>query len=295
MRVGFIGCVNSSKMALETLLGIKGVEVCAVVTRDKSTINADFCDLSDICKKNKIPIHYEDPKNRAISTIFLKKYNLDIIYCVGWSYLLDSELLSVPPLGVIGFHPAKLPQNRGRHPIIWSLALGLEETASTFFKMDEGADSGPILSQEIIKISNNDNAASLYDKILDISQYQIKHFTDQLVKGTAVFKEQDHSLATYWRKRSRKDGCVDFRMNADAIYNLIRALAPPYPCAEFILNGRYFGVRKGFPVKGVYDRNIEPGKVLDKDENRVLVKTSGDDAIWLEGDFGEDIQIGQYL
>jgi len=64
------------------------------------------------------------------------------------SSLLKKELLSLPPNGVLGYHPAKLPQNRGRHPLIWSLVLGLEESASTFYFMDEGADSGDILSQK---------------------------------------------------------------------------------------------------------------------------------------------------
>jgi len=58
------------------------------------------------------------------------------------------ESLDLPHLGVIDFHPAALPANRGRHPIIWALVLGLQETASTFFFMDEGADSGDIISQE---------------------------------------------------------------------------------------------------------------------------------------------------
>lgn len=69
-------------------------------------------------------------------------------------------------MGVIGFHPAALPNNRGRHPIIWALALGLNETASTFFKMDEGADTGDIVSQVKIPICESDYAADLYENIM---------------------------------------------------------------------------------------------------------------------------------
>ena len=63
------------------------------------------------------------------------------------------------------FSPGLTPQNRGRHPIIWTLALGLCETGSTFFFMDEGADSGDILSQKKITILPEDNAGSLYQKL----------------------------------------------------------------------------------------------------------------------------------
>ena len=119
-----------------------------------------------------------------------------MIYCFGWS-LLD-ESLSIAPLGVMGFHPAKLPQNRGRHPIIWALALGLDETASTFFKMDLGADSGAILSQEVIEIKPNDNATSLYENILTVAERQVQEFTIELANDDEViFQEQDHDSATY--------------------------------------------------------------------------------------------------
>ncbi|RXE84510.1 formyl transferase [Pseudoalteromonas sp. A757] len=295
MRVGFIGCVHSSRMALETLLSIEGIEVCAVVTKKNSAVNADFCDLSPVCCDRNIPFHYEDSKNKTASKAFLSDFDLDIIYCVGWSYLLDEELLAMPKQGIIGFHPAKLPQNRGRHPIIWALALGLSETASTFFKMDSGADSGPIISQEPINIDMDENAQSLYDKILHTAQQQIKNFTKALLEGSAVFAEQDQQSATYWRKRSRKDGLIDFRMSAESIHNLVRALAPPYPCAEFLCKENLVQVRRSEILQQTVPANIEPGKVLEKRGNSILVKAAGTQAIWLHDAVLEDIDVGDYL
>jgi methionyl-tRNA formyltransferase len=295
MRIGFIGCVHSSRMALETLLSMDGIKVSAVVTRDKSAVNSDFSDLSEICIEEGIPFHFEDPKERGLSVEFLNKYDLDVIYCIGWSYLLDKEMLSLTKMGVIGFHPAKLPRNRGRHPIIWALALGLRETASTFFRMDLGADSGPIVSQETIQIADADNAQSLYGKVLHVAQKQIQHFSLQLLQGKAIFKDQDHSKATYWRKRSRKDGSIDFRMSAIAIQNLVRALAPPYPCAEFLFNDKLFTVPCSLIATETYAQNIEPGKILDKNEGSILVKVADTGAIWLQGIDAQDFEVGQYL
>lgn len=295
MKIGLIGCVQSSENALKTLLAIPNVQVAAVVTRKSSQINNDFCDLSSICEDEKIPYHYENPKEKELSTEFLKKFDLDVIYCIGWSYLLDEKLFSMPRLGVIGFHPAKLPQNRGRHPIIWALALGLSETASTFFQIDSGVDSGPILSQEIIKIDGNDDANSLYDKVMRIAEKQIVAFTEALAEGKAEFIKQDKNEATYWRKRSRKDGLIDFRMSAEAIYNLVRALAPPYPCAEFLYSDVYYKVAQSKPINSGYPKNIEPGKVLKVSENDLLVKTEGEGAIWLRDVDSHTIQIGDYL
>jgi methionyl-tRNA formyltransferase len=295
MRIGLIGCVKSSERALKTLLTIPNVEVAAVVTRKSSQFNNDFCDLSSICEHENIPYYYETPKTKEFSTEFLKKFDLDVIYCIGWSYLLDEELFSMPRLGVIGFHPAKLPQNRGRHPIIWALALGLPETASTFFKIDGGVDSGPILSQESIKVDCNDDATSLYSKIIRVAEKQIVEFTAALAEGTAEFIEQDESEATYWRKRNRKDGLIDFRMSAETIYNLVRALAPPYPCAEFLYRDVYYKVTASDPINSGFPQNIEPGKVLKVSDNNLLIKTGGKGAIWLLDVDSHAIQIGDYL
>ncbi|HHF3106535.1 TPA: methionyl-tRNA formyltransferase [Vibrio diabolicus] len=295
MRAGFIGCVESSRVALQALLSVKGLTISAVVTRDHSAVNADFCDLTDLCELHDIPFHFENPKERAASVSFLESFELDIIFCIGWSYLLDKKMLALPKQGVIGFHPARLPNNRGRHPIIWALALGLEETASTFFLMDEGADSGSIVSQTLISISPSDNATSLYEKILQTSKNQLVNLATDLVNGSAIFIDQDESKATYWRKRSRRDGTIDFRMTARSIHNLIRALAPPYPGAEFILNDQYIVVQRSHVSPDSFSANIEPGKVLCKKGDDLLVKTAESGAIWLLDLEKNNISVGDYL
>ncbi len=295
MKIAFVGCVESSRLALELLLNMPEVEVVAVVTRDQSAVNSDFCDLTYLCKKSKIPYFYEDPKNRAYTEQFLKEFDLDVIYCFGWSYLLSNEILGMTKNGVIGFHPAKLPQNRGRHPIIWTLALGLKETASTFFKMDKGADSGPIIAQKTISITDEDNSETLYSKIMEEALVQIKDFTLQLVNGTANFIEQDHDKATYWRKRSRIDGLIDFRMSAHSIHNLIRALAPPYPCAEFKYRDKFILVSDSEMESRSFPINIEPGKVLEVDGQRILVKCADSCAIWLNELQDDKPMLGDFL
>jgi methionyl-tRNA formyltransferase len=296
IKIAFIGCVESSYTALSTLLSMECVEVVAVVTRDLSKVNSDFVDLSELCTDNCVPFYYEDPSNKKNTVEFLKKIELDVIYCIGWSYLLSDELLAMPKNGVIGFHPAKLPENRGRHPIIWALALGLPETASTFFKMDSGADSGPIVSQETINIDSNDNAGSLYKKILNVSQSQLVSLTEKMFAGSLQFTEQDDSTATYWRKRCRSDGLIDWRMGADSIHNLIRALSRPYPGAEFNYKGKYIQVFTSSLELESKPENCEPGKVLARIDSDILVKCAGRYAIWLHDlEFSDIPYVGEYL
>ena len=210
------------------------------------------------------------------------------------SYLIKSDLLNLAPLGVIGYHPAALPANRGRHPLIWALILGLKETASTFFFMDEGVDSGDIVSQYQIKISENDNAGTLYKRITETALEQIDEFVPRLSSDNYQRIPQDHSQANYWRKRGKKDGQIDWRMSATSIYNLVRGLTKPYIGAHFELDGEIIKVWKTTVVEN-NKKNIEPGKVLTVDESGTVVKT-GENSVRLEKtDPVLEIRIGSYL
>ena len=287
MRVCLIGCVEFSDYALQKVLELEKsglCEVVGVITKKDSSFNSDFVDLGERAIKSgkaKSSVHYYKDEDSTIN--FLNEVHPDIIYCFGWSTLLRKSILSIPPKGVIGFHPAKLPQNRGRHPIIWALSLGLTETASTFFKMDEGADSGPILSQKPVPILESDNARSLYDKVVEIALEQIEEFTQDLAENSEKFIEQEHSLANYWRKRSAKDGVIDWRMDATSIRDLIRALSRPYPGAEFHLgDAKVYKVWSSTVNQEAAPINFEPGKVLNNDNGRFLVKCGGDTALWLD-------------
>ena len=298
MRIAFIGCVQSSHRALTTLVSMshKEIEVVAVVTKEKSDINADFVDLTPLCIKHEIPFHFEQNNERNLSREFLAGYNPDVIYCFGWSYLLDKALLDTAIHGAIGFHPAPLPLCRGRHPIIWALALGLKETASTFFLMDENADSGPILSQVPVAIDRQDNATTLYQKILDISEKQIMEFSVKLARDEAEFKRQDSSIATYWRKRTRMDGLIDWRMQAVDIHNLVRALSCPYPGAEFMYQNVSVCLRESSMTPDNFSNIIEPGRVLEIKDRKILVKCGGTSALWIKNlKINPTPAVGDYL
>ncbi len=263
MRILYIGCVQSSRDFLEAALDVPGAEIVGILTRKRSAFNSDFCSLGDIAEKNEIPCVYQEELSEEEVLSWLKSCNADILYCFGWSYLLTQEAIQSARLGGVGYHPAALPANRGRHPIIWALALGLSETASTFFFLDEQADSGDILSQERIIITEEDDAASLYKKLMTIGKYQVQKLTRQLIDGTYTRMPQDSSKANIWRKRGHKDGIIDWRMPARGIYNLVRALTHPYVGASFFYDGEEKKVWKAAVLCEESPRkNIEPGRIL---------------------------------
>jgi methionyl-tRNA formyltransferase len=293
MRIVFIGTVEFSLRALERLLGMNA-EVVGVCTLQKSKFNADHVDLAQLSNKHEIPWCYAEDINSADVMRWIRDRSPDVIFCFGWSRLLKQDLLGLAPLGVVGFHPAALPANRGRHPLIWALILGLEKTASTFFFMDAEADSGDILSQREILIDNGDDARSLYSKVTQTALEQITEFVPQLASGTFVRHTQDHQHTNTWRKRDSTDGKIDWRMSARSIHNLVRGLSKPYVGAHFIVDGQEIKVWKTAVVTDV-PINLEPGKVLMQIGARPVVKC-GEDAICLlvtEPSF--DPILGSYL
>jgi methionyl-tRNA formyltransferase len=278
MRIIFIGTVEFSRRALERLVAI-GAEVVGVCTLQDSSLNADYADLRPLCREHGIPLIIADDINASATLDWIRARAPDVLFCFGWSRLLKEELLAAAPLGVVGFHPAALPANRGRHPLIWALALGLEQTASTFFFMDAGADSGDILSQRVLAIDPTDDARALYDKVCACALEQITQFVPQLTYGSFTREPQDHTQANTWRKRGMTDGKIDWRMSAASIHNLVRALAKPYVGASFVFNGKDIRVWKSLKLDEA-STNVEPGKVLGHYNGAPVIKC-GQDALCL--------------
>lgn len=294
MKSALIGSVAFSRNALGHLVEMEYPPVL-VVTRASSTYHADYADLATPAREAGIDVHHTTDVNSEETLEYIRMHEPDVLFCFGWSQLLSPSLLGIAPLGVVGYHPAMLPRNRGRHPLIWALVLGLKKTGSTFFYMDEGADSGDILSQETIEIGPDDDAARLYQKMTRTALRQISDFVPRLANHTADRIVQNHAQSSYWRKRSKADGRIDWRMPSDGIHNLVRALARPYPGAT---------VRRGDTDQIVWRTDLsstagpsdcEPGKVLSVVPGGITVKT-GDGTIRLvEHELDPLPQAGDYL
>lgn len=274
MRVLFIGCVLSSEVFLKKVFQMN-VEIVGVITKKESSFNTDFVDLGAFCKKNQIDFIYSENINNNICLKYIEKKQPDIIFCFGWSELIGNRILRIPKLGVVGFHPTDLPCNRGRHPIIWALVLGLEETASTFFLMNEKADAGTILSKRKICITYEDDAQTLYNKILSEGCIQIEEIINGLENNNLCPIEQNLEEGNVWRRRCKQDGEIDWRMSKNSIYNLVRALTKPYGGAHFRWKESEYRVWKVLELSSDGYKNIEYGKVIKvMSDTHFIVKVS---------------------
>ncbi len=279
MRILFVGAVDFSRHCLEEVLR-NGGNVVAVLTLPEEKgrrVHSDYADLSETASQYNVPLYRLQRRINAPENVdLIRSLEPDVIFVFGWSQIVSKEVLDIPPLGCIGTHPALLPRNRGRHPLIWALAKGMRESGLTFFYLDEGVDSGDILWQKSFPITLEDDAGTLYEKIKALASEAIPEFLPQLEGGAAPRIPQNHHLATYWRKRTESDGEIDWSHSTIRIYNLIRALTHPYVGAHTYLGGQKIIIWKAkLPDRGLSDDEqiLKPGTILASGEKWFNVRT----------------------
>ena len=163
------------------------------------------------------------------------KIQPEIIFCIGGTRLIPKDILEVPTLGCINIHPALLPKYRGRYSTAHAIFNGESRTGVTLHWLDEGIDSGPIISQKIIKIESSDTAKILWEKFCSEGERLFEEFLELWVSGNKIPSIiQDENLATYYPKGLPNDGEIDWSWSGEKIRNFIRAMTfEPFPPAQF--------------------------------------------------------------
>jgi methionyl-tRNA formyltransferase len=283
MRIVLIGAVESTKVALETLAEACSLPVAVFSpSLDLAHLNSDFIDLSPICSRYSLPIHRFRKINTPQIVDEIYEYHPDVIFVIGLSQIIGRELLSVAPLGALGFHPSALPKNRGRAVIPWTIILQLKETGSTLFWLDEKVDSGPIASQRTFSVGPEETAKTLIEKHLKALKEMLFELIPKLQNGTCPAESQNEAEATWCAKRTQADGMIDWSWPARKIWDLIRAVSEPYPGAFTFYHGekviiweaKYVGEAPYYGLPGQIQL-LEPRGVLIQcgDGKHILLKT----------------------
>jgi len=294
-RYIFVGSVNYSAYCLKALLTM-GVNIVDIMCpyKNVSKFNSDYFDLGEVAKEFGKDIYYF--KRIQDEAEHIEKNMPDIMFVMGLSQIIPKSILDIPTVGCIGSHPALLPSNRGRHPIIWAIANGLKKSGVTLFWIEEGIDTGDIWGQKEFDIDISDDAKSVYEKVNKLSVEILKENIPDLEKGIVNRIQQDKSRANYWRKRTYKDGEIDWRMSSKRICDLVRALARPYVGAYFIYKGNEIKIWK-VRICDETERfvNFEPGKIISIEGSTVKVKTGDGIIEIIEHAFETLPVVGNYL
>ena len=279
-KVVLAGSVNSSLLTLKALVRhrMRVAGVLGLAAAQSANVSG-YTRMDALAREAGIPYAAFDDLNAPAIVEQVRRWAPDVFFIVGLSQMVKKDLLSIPRLGCVGFHPTRLPEGRGRAPVAWMTLEG-RSGASTFFKMNERADAGPILVQEPFPVTDADYSADVERKLEAALTIALDRWLPILKNGEWQAVPQDESKATYYGKRSPEDGAILWDRPAAEIQALVRAASHPYPGAFTFLEGHKLivwraEVEKDLPFRGV------TGRIVHQDKSKGALVQTGGGLLWL--------------
>lgn len=257
LNIALIGGLTNGKIVYDYLSKNKYINLKKVITYPDDINKPRYVTFPK--KKNIL-------KGLSAKPFFeeLKILSLDFIFVAGWSELLPAEILELPKLGTIGFHPSKLPLNRGRSVIAWQIEDDFKETALTMFYYNNIPDGGDIIGQEIINIENNDYVNDILNKVDKATLNLMRAYFPLIRMGVAPRRKQDINEGNFRRLRTSRDSRINWNTNTNLIFNKIRAISSPYPGAEGIIGDVNYKINEANPVDFSFGYDKTPGSMIAK-------------------------------
>ncbi len=251
LRIVFMGTPGFAVPALSRLIESGARVVLAVTQPDKPVgrhMKMTACPVARAASAAGIPVIQPTRLRTGEFTRTLSEYKPDLFVTAAYGRILPPDVLAIPRLGALNIHGSLLPRHRGASPVQTSILSGDRETGVTIMMMDEGMDTGAILSQRALPIEDDDDAMTLMDKLALLGAEMILPAIEGLCDGTLQPVPQDESRATLTRILTREDGEIDWTRPAEAIHNQIRGLYP-WPGAYTVVDGKRLKIHRSRVLK----------------------------------------------
>ena len=223
------------------VLHARGVDVALVVThRDRPDENIWFRRVADTAAQLGIPFVYgEDPADPAIAEA-VRAARPDVIFSFYYRAMIPAGVLALAPAGAFNMHGSLLPKYRGRVPVNWAVLHGETETGATLHAMEARPDAGDIVDQTAVPILPDDTAGEVFEKVTVAAEQTLWRALPAMMAGQTPRRPNRLAEGSYYSGRKPEDGRIDWNRPAAEVYNLIRAVAPPYPGAFTEIAGQRF-------------------------------------------------------
>jgi len=251
LRLVFMGSPEFALPVLRVLA--QSYDVIGVVTQpDRSTGRGRVVKpppLKTLALEIGLPV-IQPEKLREPSVIQqLRIWNPEIIVVAAFGQILSKDVLDLPPYGCINVHASLLPRWRGAAPVNAAVLAGDDETGVTIMKMDAGLDTGPMLTQKSIRLTEDDTAGSVAKALSRLGAGLLIETLPDYISGKLIPQPQPDQGATYAPMLKKEDGLLDFSRPAVELERRVRAMNP-WPGAWFEWNGNPFKVAKASVVSG---------------------------------------------
>ena len=274
LRIVFMGTPELAGESLAALLREPAFQIVAVVTQPDRPKGRDLKltppPVKQIALAAGLPV-LQPVKARDESFIAgLRSFHPELIAVAAFGQILPGTILEMPRYGCLNVHTSLLPKYRGASPIQSAILNGDAETGVTIMKMDAGLDTGDILTHRATPIRDDDNAATLHDRLASLGAQLLVETIPGYVAGEIQPRPQAHESATHVAKIRKEDGRIDWQQPARAIWNRIRAFTP-WPGAFTTLEVASRPVLlKIWQAETVLQRGT-PGVILAADRNGIVI------------------------
>jgi methionyl-tRNA formyltransferase len=233
---------NVGVRCLKVLLA-GGVDVALVVTHeDSASENIWFESVISLCQAEGIPFVTPANANAPELLAQVRAAKPDLMFSFYYRNMLPAELLAVAP--AFNMHGSLLPQFRGRAPVNWAVLHGATETGATLHEMTVKPDAGAIVAQSAVPILPDDTAFEVFGKVTVAAKQALWRVLPALLDGSAPRTVNDLRQGGYFGGRKPEDGRIDWSQPASQVYNLHRAVAPPYPGAFTDVGGQRYIIER---------------------------------------------------
>ncbi len=250
MKIVFMGTPEYAAVSLRELIR-NGHDIVLVLTqpdREKGRgKKISFSPVKEVALECGIPVFQPVRIKDEEAVEYLKRYDADIFVVAAFGQILSKEILEMPAKGCINVHASLLPKYRGAAPIQRAILDGEDITGVTIMKMDEGLDTGDIISQTQVSIAADDTGETLLEKLSVAGASLLVDTLEAIEKGQAGYTPQDEEASSYAGLLKKEMGCLDFSKTAGELDRVIRAYNP-WPGAYTSLSGKILKIWNAEPV-----------------------------------------------
>lgn len=228
--------------------------------------------VKEYAEKHNIEVYQPNKvKNNPEVMEKIKQWNPNLIIVVAYGKILPPEILNYPKYGSINVHGSILPKYRGAAPIQWAVINGDTETGVTTMYMDEGMDTGDMITVSKVPIEKKDTYETVHDKLIVAGVKTLINDLETLIENDGKLnrtKQPDNF--TIAPMLSKDNSRIDFNDTADSICNLIRG-TNPFPGAWCKLDEeRTYKVYEAERIDYEVDTPAELGEIVALNDKKNL-------------------------